>query len=202
MIPKTLDLSAPIMTAFAQRYSGVCFDPDRPLSDEQLLSLAEAARWAPSCFGDQPWRYLICDRHRDPEAWQRAWDCLAEGNQPWCRLAPVLLITCADTRFTRNDKPNRFGGHDTGAASFGLCLQAASMGLMTHQMGGFDTDKARASFAIPERFEPMAMMALGYQLPEERLPEEFRNRELAPRQRNPLEQHFFLGNWGKGLKKV
>jgi nitroreductase len=174
MIPKTLDLSAPIMTAFAQRYSGVCFDPDRPLSDGQLLSLAEAARWAPSCFGDQPWRYLICDRHRDPEAWQRAWDCLAEGNQPWCRLAPVLLITCADTRFTRNDKPNRFGGHD----------------------------KARASFAIPERFEPMAMMALGYQLPEERLPEEFRNRELAPRQRNPLEQHFFLGSWGKGLKKV
>lgn len=200
MISKTIDTSAPILPAFAERYSGVSYDPQRPLSRSQLLALAEAARWAPSCFGDQPWRYIICDKATDPEAWDKAFACLAEGNQAWCKAAPVLMISCADTLFARNDKSNRYGSHDTGAASFGMCLQAASMGLMTHQMGGFDSDKARSLFAIPERYQPMAMMSVGYQLPEERLPPEFRDKELAPRVRNPLGKNFFLGAWDKGLE--
>lgn len=200
MISKTIDTSAPILPVFSERYSGVSYDPQRPVSRSQLLSLAEAARWAPSCFGDQPWRYLICDKNTDPDAWDKAFACLAEGNQAWCKAAPVLLISCTDTRFVRNDNANRYGPHDTGAASFGMCLQAASMGLMTHQMGGFDSDKARSLFAIPERYQPVAMMALGYQLPEDKLPPEFRDKELAQRARNPLREHFFLGAWDKGLE--
>jgi nitroreductase len=199
MISKTIDTAVPILPVFASRYSGVSYDSQRPVSHEQLLALTEAARWAPSCFGDQPWRYLICDRFTEPQAWEKAFSCLAEGNQAWCTAVPVLLLSCADSRFARNDKPNRFGAHDTGAASFGMCLQAASMGLMTHQMGGFDAEKISSLFSIPERYQPMAMMAVGYQLPEERLPEQFRDKELAPRARNPLARHFFLGSWETGL---
>lgn len=199
MIPKHIDTTTPILPLFAARYSGVSYDPDRHVSHEQLLALAEAARWAPSCFGDQPWRYLICDRASNPAAWDKAFACLLEGNQAWCKAAPVLVIACCDTELSRNGKPNAFGPYDTGAASMALCLQAASMGLMTHQMGGFVGDKVRELFAVPERFKVLAMMAVGYQLPADRLPEHLRERELAPRVRNPLAAHFFGGEWGKGL---
>jgi nitroreductase len=199
MIPKSIDTSAPIEPLFAQRYSGVSFDPQRPLSREQLLALSEAARWSPSCFGDQPWRFLICDRSSNPAAWDKAFACLVEGNQGWCKDAPVLVIACCDTLLSRNDKPNAYGPYDTGAAAVSFSLQAAAMGIMTHQMGGFSADKARELFAIPERYTPLSMMAVGYQLPEARLPEALRGRELAPRTRNPLQDHFFGGEWGKGL---
>lgn len=199
MIAKTIDTAVPILPLFAQRYSGVSFDPERDVSHAQLLALAEAGRWAPSCFGDQPWRFLICSKAEDPQGWDLAFNCLAEGNQLWCRAAPVLIISCCDTLLSRNDKPNAYGPYDTGAAAVCMCLQAASMGLMAHQMGGFSADKARSSFNIPERFKPMAMMALGYQLPEEKLSESLRERELAPRTRKPLDKHFFGSQWGTGL---
>ena len=199
MIPKHTDTSIAIHSLFTSRYSGVSFDPEREVSEDILRGMAEAARWAPSCFGDQPWRFLICDRFRNPEAWQKAFDCLMEGNQAWCKDVPVLIITCCDTLLTRNDKPNPFHAYDSGAAAVSMCLQAISQGVMTHQMGGFVADKARESFAIPERYKPMAMMAVGYQLPEERLPEKFREKELAARKRDPLDTHFFAGAWGKGI---
>lgn len=199
MIPKSIDTVVPILPLFAARYSGVSFDPERAVTPEQLLALVEAARWAPSCHGDQPWRYVICDKSRDPAAWELAWNCLLEKNQAWCRFAPVLIVICCDSVLSKTGQPNPFGAYDTGAASVSLCLQAAALGLMTHQMGGFVPDKARDSFQIPERFRPVAMMAVGYQLPEARLPEAYRARELGARVRNPLEQNFFAGAWGKGL---
>jgi len=200
MIQKPIDTAAPILPLFAERYSGVSYDPDRMVSQEQVLAMSEAARWAPSCFGDQPWRYVICNKASDPSAWEAAYACLMEGNQAWCNAAPVLIIVCCDTVFSKNDKPNGFGPYDTGAASVSLCLQAAAMGLMTHQMGGFVADKARELFQIPARFKPLAMMTVGYQLAEEKLSPAFRERELAARARNPLDQHFFAGSWGKGIQ--
>lgn len=202
MIPKAIDTAVPVLSVIAERYSGVSYDPDRSVSPEQLLALAEAARWAPSCFGDQPWRYLLCDKSTNPAAWESALACLVEKNQDWCKSAPVLVIACCDTVLSKTGKPNAFGPYDTGAASVSMCLQAASMGLMTHQMAGFVADKARELFGIPERFIPLAMMAVGYQLPEAKLSEAFRARELAPRARNPLGQHFFAGAWGKGLTET
>lgn len=199
MIPKSIDTVVPVLPLFAERYSGVSFDPDRDVSHEQLLALCEAARWAPSCFGDQPWRYLVCHKSSNPAAWDLALNCLAEKNQAWCRSAPVLVAVCCDTLLSKNDQPNRFAPYDTGAASVSLCLQATALGLMTHQMGGFVADKVRESFSIPERYQILAMMAVGYQLPEDRLPEEFKARELGARVRNPLQQHFFAGAWGKGM---
>ena len=200
MIHKSIDTAVPVLPVITRRYSGVSFDPDRQVGREALLALAEAARWAPSCHGDQPWRYIVCDRYLDAEAWERAYACLLEKNQLWCRHAPVLVITCCDTILTKTGKPNAFGPYDTGAASASLSLQAADLGLMTHQMGGFVADKVRELFAVPDRYTPLAMMAIGYQLPEEKIPEAFRVRELAPRVRNPLGEHFFAGAWGKGLQ--
>ncbi|MES2606964.1 MAG: nitroreductase family protein [Pseudomonadota bacterium] len=199
MIPKSIDTVVPVLPLFAERYSGVSYDPDRSVTAEQMLALAEAARWAPSCFGDQPWRYLICNKATNPVAWETAWNCLVEKNQAWCKAAPVLIVVCCDTVLSKTGQPNGFGPYDTGAASVSMCLQAAALGLMTHQMAGFVAGKARELFDIPERFIPLAMMAVGYQLPEDQLTESFKARELAPRVRNPLEQNFFAGVWGEGL---
>lgn len=199
MILKSIDTAVPVLSLFAERYSGVSYDPDRSVSVEQMLALSEAARWAPSCFGDQPWRYVICDKTTNPRAWDQALNCLLEKNQAWCQSAPVLVIACCDTVLSKTGQPNAFGPYDTGAASVCMCLQASALGLMTHQMAGFVADKARELFNIPERFKPLAMMAVGYQLPEANLPEAFKARELAPRVRNPLGQNFFAGAWGEGL---
>lgn len=195
MFRKALDSSAEIHDLIASRWSGVSFDADRPVTDEQLQALMEAARWAPSCFGDQPWRYLVCRKDSHPQGWQKIYDSLTEKNQAWCQHVPLLIIACHDTEFSHNGNPNKYGPYDTGAASLSMCLQARALGLMSHQMGGFSADQIRDSFAVPDRFTPIAAIAIGYQLAEDKIPQEFKERELAPRKRNSLEDHFFLGAW-------
>src|SRR6478609_6505783 len=150
----------PIDPILANRWSGRAYDASKPVSHEQIIALLEAARWAPSCFGDQPWRFVVWDKQADPKAWQKAFDCLAPANQAWVKDTPVLMLVCADTLFNHNQQPNRWGQYDTGAAAENICLQAASMGLMAHQMGGFNADKARETFAIPEQYIPMAMLCV------------------------------------------
>lgn len=199
MFDKKAVTSVAIHDLLARRWSGRAYDAERRAPADQLTALLEAARWAPSCFGDQPWRFIVCDRSADPASWQRAYDCLMEGNQAWARNAPVLLLAVADSLFNHNDQPNRWAQYDTGAASMSLCIEATARGMMVHQMGGFDADRARRSFAIPERYVPMAMMTVGYQLPEERIPEDVREREYGARQRRPLDELFFSGNWGHGV---
>lgn len=195
MVDKPASTQTPIADLLARRWSGRAYDPARPVEPDQLTALLEAARWSPSCFGDQPWRYLIWDRLADPERWHRAFECLAEGNRGWAGDAPLLLLACADSQFT-DGRPNRWGQHDTGAASMGLSIQATALGLMVHQMGGFDAAKIRAEFAIPERYECMAMMTVGYQLPEDLIPAGMKDREHAARARRPLADSFFVGEWG------
>ena len=199
MFEKRAVTSVPIADALALRWSGRAYDPARPITRTDLIALLEAARWAPSCFGDQPWRYIVCDRGVDEAAWKVAFECLAEGNQSWARNAPVLMLSIADSLFAHNDKPNRWGQYDTGAASMSLCVQATAMGIMVHQMGGFDANRARTAFSIPERYVPVAMMTLGYQLRETDIPEDVREREHAPRQRRALGESFFAGRWGSAV---
>lgn len=179
----------------ANRWSGRAYDADQSVSKEQVVSLLEAARWAPSCFGDQPWRYIVCNKADNLQAWQAAFDCLVPGNQGWAVNAPVLLLICADTLFGHNDKPNKWAAYDTGAATENLCLQATALGLMAHQMGGFDADKARATFNVPERYQILAMVTVGYQASVDSLSGEVKERELAARSRKPLEELFFNGVW-------
>lgn len=199
MTHKPAITSVPIHDIIARRWSGRAYDAGKPVSREHLLSLLEAARWAPSCFGDEPWRFLVWDRSHDAAAWERAFACLAEGNQAWVKNAPVLLLVVADSAFRRNGSPNRWGQYDTGAASENLCLQAAALGLMAHQMGGFDPERIRAEFAIPERFACMAMIALGHPAEASTLQGELRQWEEAPRARRPLGELCFDGGWEKPL---
>jgi nitroreductase len=198
MFAKNAQTSVPVADIIAKRWSGVAFDLERDISAADFRAMMEAARWAPSCYGDQPWRYIVWRRLADPSNWQRAFACLAETNQIWVRHASLLMLAIADSQFVQNGKPNRWGQYDTGAASVSLCLQAAALGIMTHQMGGFNADKIRREFAIPERFHCMAMIAAGYQLMENKIPAAFAEREYQHRQRRPLEETFFCGEWGMG----
>lgn len=183
----------------AQRWSGRAYDASQGVSKEQVISLLEAARWAPSCFGDQPWRYVVCNKADNLQAWQAAFDCLVPGNQGWAVNAPVLLLICADTLFSHNDKPNKWAPYDTGAATENLCLQATALGLMAHQMGGFDADKARTTFNVPERYQILAMVTVGYQAEVESLSGETKERETAARSRKPLNELFFNGQWDQAI---
>jgi nitroreductase len=185
----------PINEVLANRWSGRAYDATKIVSQQQMISLLEAARWAPSCFGDQPWRFVVWNKNTDATAWQRAFDCLVPGNQSWVKDASVLVLVCADTLFAHNQKPNRFAQYDTGAAAENLCLQAQALGLMAHQMGGYDAYAARAAFNIPEQYTLMAMVSVGYPADIANVTGDALTRETAPRTRKPLEELFFADTW-------
>jgi len=199
MLKKPAQTSRPIHELLARRWSTRAFDAAKPVSREQLTTLLEAGRWAPSCNGDEPWRYLVWDRARDPEGFQKAFDCLSDNNKKWVKNVPLLMLSCAGSNFAATGKPNRWTQHDTGAASLSIALQADVLGLAVHQMGGFDAEKARAAFGIPAEYMPMAMIAVGYQAAPDVLDEETKKKELTPRARKPLAERFFEGGWGKGF---
>jgi len=199
MSDRIAQTSRPIHDLLARRWSTRAFDAAKPVGREQLIALLEAGRWAPSCNGDEPWSYLIWDKSRDPAGWQKAFDILSENNRKWVKNVPLLMLSCSGSIFGATGKPNRWGQHDTGAASVSMALQATAMGLMVHQMGGFDADKARAAFGIPAEYTPMAMIAVGYQASADVLDEETKAKELKSRGRKPLAEKFFEGGWGKGI---
>jgi len=178
------------------RWSTRAFDPLKPVSDSNITALLEAARWTPSCMNEQPWRFVVCVKRQDEAAREAMLACLAEKNQQWARHAPVLLLTVAMDHFIQNDKANRWAAYDTGAAGLSLCLQATAMGLVTHQMGGFDAEQCRETFNLPQHCTPMSVIAIGYQAEAETLSEEFKQREIAERSRANLEEKFYFGRWG------
>jgi nitroreductase len=188
-----------INETIANRWSGRAYDASKQVSHEQIIALLEAARWAPSCFGDEPWRFIVWDKNTDKNAWQQAFECLVPGNQGWVKDSPVLMLVCADSLFNHNQTPNRWGQYDTGAAAENLCLQASHMGLMAHQMGGFNADKAREQFAIPAQYMPMAMLCVGYAADIATVTGEALTREMAERKRQPLGALFFADSWGKSI---
>ncbi|MBX9810497.1 MAG: nitroreductase family protein [Burkholderiales bacterium] len=200
MLEKKAVTGVPIHDLLASRWSPRAYAAGKPVSREQLAALLEAGRWAPSCNGDEPWRYLVWDRSRDPQGWQQAFECLSEGNRKWVKNVPLLMLSCAGSIFAHNGKPNRWAQHDTGAASLSIALQAVALGLIAHQMGGFDADKARAAFSIPADYTPMSMIAIGYQAEPDVLDEETRKKELAPRKRKLLSECFFECHWGKPIQ--
>lgn len=183
----------------ANRWSGRAYDAAKPVSHEQVLAMLEAARWAPSCYGDQPWRFIVWNKADNAAGWQQAFDCIMPSNQGWAKDAPVLVLVCADTLFGHNQQPNRFAQYDTGAAAENLCLQATAMGMMAHQMGGYNADLAREKFNIPEQYTLMAMISVGFPADISTLTGEALARETAERNRKPLPELFFNGSWGKPI---
>lgn len=184
----------PILDTLRARWSPRAF-AGVPVPREDLLSLFEAARWAPSCYNDQPWFFILAEK-TDEDLYARLFDCLLPGNQKWAGSAPVLMLSIARTTFAHSGKPNRHALHDVGQAMAQFTVQAVSRGLFVHQMAGFSQDKARHAFAIPEGFEPVAAVALGYPGDPGTLPEDLKAMETNPRQRRPLDEFVFQGSFG------
>lgn len=169
---------------------------NRMVEREKLQSLFEAARWAASSFNEQPWSFIVATREK-PEDFAALLSCLAEKNQQWAQLAPVLMVSIAKLNFERNGKPNRHAFHDVGMAVGNLILQATVFGLYVHQMAGFSVDQVRETYGVPEGFEPVAAIAVGYPDDPNVLPEPFRQQEIAPRQRKPIDSFVFEAKWGE-----
>ena len=186
----------PLLDALRRRWSPRALDPTRRVDDETILTLLDAARWAPSSRNEQPWRYLVFDGS-DANARANAEACLYPGNA-WAKRAPLLMLSVAKRTHSNLDRRNPMALHDTGMADLSVVLQAVSMGLVAHQMRGFDRDKARELFAIPDDFNPVVMIAVGYYGDPDALEDpKARDDEAAPRERRPLSEIAFGGTWGK-----
>lgn len=181
------------------RWSPVQF-LDQSVEADKLAAMFEAARWAASCFGEEPWRFIVGVKDADGalgQTWPKVLATLVEANQTWARHAPVLGLSVARMKFERNGKPNRHAWHDVGLAMAQLTLQATATGLFVHQMGGFNSSQARATFNIPEDAEPVATFAIGYHGPNPQLPDDVRQRDHKPRSRRPISASVFAGQWGQ-----
>jgi nitroreductase len=179
-------LVAPI---FLNRHSGTAYDPAREVSQEQLRALVEAARWAPSSHNDQPWNFIICDRTHTLEMYEKVLSTLKGHQQPWVQKASLLVVVTARSHLIYKNKFNEWAEYDTGAAAISMALEAADLGLMAHQIGGFDKEQICEIFQLPDNVKPMTIMAIGYEAEPDAL----------PRERSPVAERFFLGEWGKPL---
>jgi nitroreductase len=184
----------PVHELIASRWSPYSF-ANRAVSDEDLRSLFEAARWAPSSNNEQPWSYVIAKRE-DADEFGRLLSCLVEFNQVWAKAASVLALSFSRLNFARNNEPNSAAIHDLGLAAGNLVLEATTRGLSVHQMAGILPDKARELYSVPEGYEPMTAIAIGYAGDPTELPEKLRARDGARRPRKPLKEFIFGGKWG------
>lgn len=185
----------PIHALISERWSPYSYS-NRPVPRADLLSIFEAARWAASSFNEQPWRYIIATRDRTVD-FERILSCLLEGNRTWAKEAPALAIGCIRKAFSRNHRPNRVAQHDLGLASASLTLEATNRGVYVHQMAGLMPDKARDVFAIPEGFEAVTALALGYRAESGTSDPSLLARDERPRTRRPLDEFVFGGTWGR-----
>jgi nitroreductase len=185
----------PIHDLLRQRWSPRAFDA-RPVEKAKLLSLLEAARWAPSSYNEQPWALLIATKDQ-PADYAKVLECLVDFNRGWANGAPIVLLTVAHTTFEKNGSPNRHAFHDIGLAIAQLTVQATAEGLVVHQMAGILPDRARELFAIPKDWEALTGVAIGYPGDPNALSDMLRQRELAPRTRKPLESFIFTETWNQ-----
>ncbi|MDC6484779.1 nitroreductase family protein [Methylophilaceae bacterium] len=191
---KIATTEVPINDVIAQRWSPRAFDSNHVITEDVIKSLFEAARWAPSCYGDQPWQFVLFQK-KDATAWSRALNCLSVGNQNWAMDASILIVVCANQNFNHNNEPNRWAHYDSGAAAENICLQATSIGLSAHQMGGFDQIKIRNLSNIPLEFDILACMVVGKSLDEVKLSKVQKDKELQARSRKLLKDIYFINEW-------
>ena len=188
----------PIEDVLAERWSPYAFDP-RPLPADVLRSLFEAARWAPSSYNEQPWRYVVA-RREDEAAFADLLSCLVDANAAWARHASVLAVGIVAESFAHNGKPNRCAEHDLGLASASLTVEATARGLVVHQMAGIVPDRVRELYGVPEGYRPLTALAIGHAADPTTLPEEMRGRDTAPRERRPQDEFVFFGAWAEAAR--
>lgn len=162
------------------------------LDDDDIMSLFEAARWAPSSFNNQPWRFIYAKRNT--EHWDRLFNLLVDANKTWAKNAALLAVVISRKNFEFNEKPARTHQFDAGSAWENLALEASSRGIVAHGMQGFDYEKAKAELGIPADFEVMAMIAIGKRGPKENLPTELQDKE-KPNDRKALKDIIMEGTY-------
>ena len=160
------------------------------LPDSELARLFEAARWAPSSYNDQPWRFLYA--HRDSPHWDTFLDLLVDFNRQWADKAAVLIVMLSRTTREKNGQPAPTHSFDAGAAWQNLALQGRAQGLVVHGMGGFDYDRARQDLRVPPEYAVEAMAAVGKPAAVEALPEGLREMEV-PSGRKEIAEIAFEG---------
>jgi nitroreductase len=182
-----------LLNEIKNRRSGYAF-ADKEIEPEKVEALFEAAHWAPSSRNIQPWRYIYALRNYIE--FNLLLNLLFEGNQRWAKNAGLLVLSLAQTKYSYQDKiiENRYSWHDSGLANSLLIIQAVSMGLLAHPMGGFDANRARQDMYIPQDYDPVAIIAIGYQGDDSKLPDDLLSRLKAPRSRKPLDEIVFKAN--------
>ncbi len=187
----------PVSEIIAKRWSARAFST-RPVEFSKLLSILEAARWAPSSRNEQPWRYIVFTSD-NPEILKKAQSVLKDIND-YAKRAPVLICAITKKTYSDNGNPNRLYFHDLGAANENMFLEAFNRGLIMHEMGGFDVQKATEIFSVPHDYEVGIMIAIGYQDTYRVLPDRLRHKAFTPRVRKPLSEIIFIEEIGNGIK--
>ncbi|MCG6138424.1 MAG: nitroreductase family protein [Nostoc sp. LLA-1] len=159
MTEKLTQTEHPVHDFIRSRWSPRAF-ADQPVEQDKLLSLLEAARWAPSSYNHQPWSFIVATKD-NPTEYNRLLSTLVEFNQGWAKNAPVLIIAVAQT-INNDGKNNRHAFHDVGLAIENLIFQATALGLYVHQIAGFNVDIARKEYQIPDGYEPATALTVGY----------------------------------------
>lgn len=181
-----------ILDLIKQRWSPRAFD-NKPIPEHVLNKLFEALRWAPSAMNEQPWRIIYANKGES--AHDLIVQGLLPGNEPWAKHAPLLIVTLVKKTYTMNGAVNSAAHHDLGLGIGNMSLQATHEGLSLHQMGGINKDKLRELFLIPEDYEPVTVIAVGYFGNPDDLPEALKDRELAKRSRKAISEFAFHGHF-------
>jgi nitroreductase len=183
----------PVIEPIAKRWSPRAFS-SKPIDQHTLNTLFEAARWSASSYNEQPWRFIVASKEHNHH-YQKMLTVANEWNQKWASLAPVLILTIAKTHFSHNQKPNKHAWYDLGAAVTSLSLEATKHNIFVHQMAGINPDYAKESFGIPEGYEVVSLLAVGYLGQIKDLPEEFHKGETRERTRKALNEIVFYENF-------
>ncbi len=186
---KSTEIERPLLEVIEQRRSKRSY-AETPIEPGKIQSLFEAARWAPSSSNEQPWSYIYATKDQT-ELWNKLFETLFDLNKIWVERAPLLVMGLIRKNFISNGKPNAYAVYDLGAANALLSLQATHMGLNVHQMGGFNREIAKANMSVPDTHEAVVIIAIGYPGDLEQLPENLKQREVAPRQRY-VQQEFVM----------
>ena len=195
---KSAQTQYPILDFLKNRWSPRAFAA-RPVELHQLLSLFEAARWSPSGGNQQPWSFIVTNQ-TEREPFEKLLGTLNERNQDWAKHAPVLVLSVVQ-RERAAGQPNPWATYDVGQAVAHLSVQATALGLVVHQMAGFDRQKAAELFALPEGYDALTVFAIGYEGDPATLPAGLRERELEQRSRKPLKEFVFDGAWQAPLQE-
>jgi len=197
-VKKTRNPTHEINSLIINRWSPRSFIPE-DLSDKELFSLFEAARWAPSSSNSQPWRFIYAKRNS--KNWNDLFNLLVDFNKQWCANASALVVVVSRKNFEHNGQPSITHQFDTGSAWENLAIQAISQGLVTHAMAGFDYEKARKDLEVPSDYEVIAMIAIGKRGPKEKLSPELQTREI-PNTRKPLSEIVMEGKFGNKVQSL